>query len=395
MNEAVRHVDRMTERERFRARGLYYYLTADYPSCVKEYGELVARYRSDAAAHNNLALCLTRLRDMPKALDEMREVVAILPNRALYRVNLALYAAYAGDFATAQSEAVRAQQMSPLGHLPLAFAQVGNGRLDEARRTYEAFARVSPLSASFAASGLGDLASYSGRFSEAVRVLEEGAAADRAAANPDRAAAKLAAVASRRARQGPEGRGRRRRRSGPWPRARRRRSGSSPARIFAQAGQPEAARDLAEAAGRRAPGRATGLRQDPRGRARAGRGRPARGHHPARRGQRTARHLDRPLHSRTGVPRGRRLRPGRLRVRPLRCKRRGEALSLFLDEEPTFAFFAPLEYYQGRVREGLGTASYADAYRRYLDLRGAAGEDPVVDEVRRRLASGPHSSVSR
>jgi tetratricopeptide (TPR) repeat protein len=31
ITEAVRHVDRMTERERFRARGLYYYLTADYP----------------------------------------------------------------------------------------------------------------------------------------------------------------------------------------------------------------------------------------------------------------------------------------------------------------------------------------------------------------------------
>ncbi|HSP18324.1 MAG TPA: protein kinase, partial [Myxococcaceae bacterium] len=195
VTEAVRHVDRMTERERFRARGLYYYLTSDYPSCVKEYGALVARYRSDAAAHNNRALCLTRLREMPKALEEMREVVAILPNRALYRVNLALYAAYAGDFATAQTEGTRAQQMSPLGHLPLAFGQVGNGRLEDARRTYEDFGKVSPLSASFAASGLADLAAYSGRFSEAVRILEEGVTADHASGSPDRAAAKLVALA--------------------------------------------------------------------------------------------------------------------------------------------------------------------------------------------------------
>src|SRR5262249_22454298 len=86
-NEALRHVDRMTERERFRTRGLYYYVTADYPSCVKEYGSLVARYHADAAAHNNLALCSTRLRDMPQALNEMRQAVSILPNRALYRVN--------------------------------------------------------------------------------------------------------------------------------------------------------------------------------------------------------------------------------------------------------------------------------------------------------------------
>ena len=37
-----------------------------------------------------------------------------------------------------------------------------------------------------------------------------------------------------------------------------------------------------------------------------------------------------------------------------RClKRRGEALSLFLDEEPTYGIFPPVYYYQGRAREGL------------------------------------------
>jgi hypothetical protein len=36
IKEAVRHLDGMTERERYRTRGLFYYLTSDYPSCVKE-----------------------------------------------------------------------------------------------------------------------------------------------------------------------------------------------------------------------------------------------------------------------------------------------------------------------------------------------------------------------
>ena len=37
-----------------------------------------------------------------------------------------------------------------------------------------------------------------------------------------------------------------------------------------------------------------------------------------------------------------------------RClKRRGEALALFLDEEPTYSYLPPVYYYQGRVREGL------------------------------------------
>lgn len=92
--EAIRHLDSVTERERYRTRGLFYRVTNDYQKCVKEYGELVAKYAADAAAHNNVALCVSQLRDMAKARDEMRQVVAILPKRALYRLNLALYMAY-------------------------------------------------------------------------------------------------------------------------------------------------------------------------------------------------------------------------------------------------------------------------------------------------------------
>ena len=95
----------MTERERYRTRGIFYSATGDYQACVKEYGDLIARYAADVSARNGLALCSTYLRNMPKAVEEMRQVVKILPNRALYRVNLALYADYAGDFETGESEA--------------------------------------------------------------------------------------------------------------------------------------------------------------------------------------------------------------------------------------------------------------------------------------------------
>jgi len=68
-----------------------------------------------------------------------------------------------------------------------------------------------------------------------------------------------------------------------------------------------------------------------------------------------------------------------------RCiKRRGEALSLFLDEEPTFGHFPDVYYYQGRVREALGSAGFAESYRVYLGIRGESKEDPLVPEVRRR-----------
>ena len=47
----------MTERERFSTRGMFFRLTGDYKQCVKEYGELIARYAADVVGHNQVALC--------------------------------------------------------------------------------------------------------------------------------------------------------------------------------------------------------------------------------------------------------------------------------------------------------------------------------------------------
>ena len=69
-----------------------------------------------------------------------------------------------------------------------------------------------------------------------------------------------------------------------------------------------------------------------------------------------------------------------------RCiKRRGEALSLFLDEEPTYGYFPAAYYYQGRAREGQ-KAGFAESYKTYLNIRGKAAEDPLLDEVRARVS---------
>ncbi len=72
-----------------------------------------------------------------------------------------------------------------------------------------------------------------------------------------------------------------------------------------------------------------------------------------------------------------------------RCiKRRGEALALFLDEVPTYGYFPPVYYYQGRVREGLKNAGFADSYktvpehpwkgRRGSSAGGRAAPHPLV-----------------
>jgi tetratricopeptide (TPR) repeat protein len=67
-----------------------------------------------------------------------------------------------------------------------------------------------------------------------------------------------------------------------------------------------------------------------------------------------------------------------------RCiQRRGEALEL--DDGPTYGYFPSVYYYQGRVREGLKSPGSAESYRTYLSIRGKAGEDPLLPEIRQRV----------
>ena len=121
--------------------------------------------------------------------------MAILPKRATYHVNLALYSAYAGDFQTAAKEAAATLQLAPafaFGFEAQAFASLGQGELDQSAEAYRKIEKIRP---SMAAAGLADLAIYSGRYSEAVKILEKGAADDTAAQNPDAAADKFSALA--------------------------------------------------------------------------------------------------------------------------------------------------------------------------------------------------------
>ena len=71
-----------------------------------------------------------------------------------------------------------------------------------------------------------------------------------------------------------------------------------------------------------------------------------------------------------------------------RClARRGEALSFFLDEEPTYGYFPLVYFYQGRVREGLHSSRAVESYQAYANIRGRADEDPLLPDVLRRIGN--------
>ncbi len=177
VRQAIRHVDRMTERERLRTRGLLYYITNDYEACVKEYGDLLVQYEADVAARNNLALCSTKLRQMARARDQMSRVVSILPKRSLYRLNASLYSTYAGDFAQGESDALVAQQLGDRWALQaLALAKLGQNDFGAAAVAYESLGKSIGAGPSYTSAGLADIALFQGRFGAATQLFTDGAA---------------------------------------------------------------------------------------------------------------------------------------------------------------------------------------------------------------------------
>src|SRR5262249_18298277 len=115
-------------------------------------------------------------------------------NHATYRANLAMFTDYAGDFATAERQVRAMEEPSARAVLALAFSQSGQGLVKDAAETYGRLATMGAFGATYAPSGLGDLALYEGRYADAARILHEAAAVDVAAKKTDSAANKFVSL---------------------------------------------------------------------------------------------------------------------------------------------------------------------------------------------------------
>jgi hypothetical protein len=229
---------------------------------------------------------------------------------------------------------------------------------------------------------MADVALYEGRFRDAVEILERATSEDAAANYPDRAAEKFAALSYARLLQGQK--------AAAVAAAESALAGSKTlkirflaARTFAAAGQTARAQNLAA-------GLASEVQIEPQAYAKLIRGEIALANRDARAAITDFNEANNLLDTWIG-----RFDLGRAYLDAEafteadsefdRCiKRRGEALSLFLDQSPTYAYFPPVYYNVGRVREGLKSAGFAESYRTYLTIRGKAGEDPLVADARKR-----------
>ena len=386
MKIAMKQVDNMTDRDRYRSRGLYYLTTEDWQDCVQEYTQLVTHYPADRVGQNNLATCYTQLRNAPKALQAAEEEVKIVPKGVGQRLNLAFVSAFAGDFAGSEREARTALSLNPSaaqGYLVLAEAKLGQGQIDQAAEAYQKLETFGPVAASTAADGLADLSAYQDKHAEAERLLTQGAAKDLAAKNTDSAGRKFAALGNIEETQGKHAAA-----ISDTGKALANSQITSieflAARTYVDAGELAKAQKLAatlssalssesQAYGKIIGGLIAVKKKDT---------------NEAIRQITAANNLLDTWIGRFDLGRAY-LDAGAFTEADSefdQCtKRQGEAIELFDDNVPTYAYFPPVYYYQGRAREGMKSEGFADFYRKYLSIRGQSSDDPLVLDIRRRL----------
>jgi Flp pilus assembly protein TadD len=325
---------------------------------------------------------------MSGAVDEERRVVALYPDNVLYLNNYGLFAMYAGDFDTAIHESEGLLKLNPgfeKAYICLGISQLAQGDETAAAETYGKVAPLSAWGASDSAVGLADMALYQGRPTDALSILEAPAHADLGANDASRAAAKYVMQAQAWLMKGQSTKA--------VAAAERASSGSTDesllypaAMIFLEAGKSDKALELSQKLSQRLepdPGAYAKLieaevqmtRKDYRG---------------AVRTFQDAQKIADTWLGHFGLGRAY-LQAGAFTEADTEfdacLKRRGEATAVFLDDEPSWRYFAPVNYYLGRAREGLRSPGAAEAYQSYLKIREKSANDPLVADAQERLRS--------
>lgn len=383
--EALRHIDRMTDREKFRTRGGYYITAGEPDKAMEEFTELIKQYPADNAGLANLALTWFFRRDMWKALEYGRKAVEIYPKNVAQRNNVAFYAMYAGDFKTAIDEAREALKLNPgyeKAYIATALSHLGEGNAGEARKTYERLETVSPYGASLASLGLADVEMYEGHAQAAIDALNREPASKPGIRNASLAAMNLLTAAQCYVLLGKT-------KQASDNVAKALVGQTSPAILFPAARvymriQPEKTKELAAVLERSS-------RPDSRAYGGLIQGEMYLEYRDAQSAigefQKAQQIADTWLGrfdlARAYVQAGD--YPEADTEAETCLRRRGEAAAVFLDDIPSYRYFPAVFYYQARAEEGLKSRGAAKLYRAFLLIKKNADRDPLVDDARRRV----------
>ena len=385
---AMSHIDRMTDREKFRTRSGYYLFMRNQPKAMEELTALVSQYPADTAGHANLALAYFYSRDMNRALEEQKRALAITPQSVLQQVNYSMYALYAGDFDTALKEAQSILKENPKFDQALrtaALANLGLGHTTAGAESYQSLQAVSPYGASIAATGLADLAQYEGKLAEASGILEKAVAADLAAKDAESAADRTATLAliqttlgkTKEAISSADKASSNSKDQGVLYRA---------AQVYLAAGQDAKALQIVAPLSQRLEAEPQAYAKLIAGEAQLKKGNARDALNSFQEAQKLADtwlgHFDM---GRAYLDAGAFTEASS--EFDICLTRRGEATSVFLDDVPSYHVLPAVYYYQGRAREGLNSPGAAESYKTFLAIKEKGAGDPLVADGQRRLAS--------
>jgi len=387
--EAMKRLDQMTDREKYRTRGIYYLMVRDWKKAIDEYSALLKQYPGDYVIHAMLAIAYFFARDMPKAVEEGRLDVKYNPQGVHAHNNLSWYALAVGDLKTAEEEsrtALKIQNDFPRAYITLALTQLAKDQPAQTAETYQKLKALSPYGATLAATGLADLAVYEGRLGNAVKILEEGIPFDLKSNQAYDAAIKCIMLAQTYLLQ--------EKKEQAIQAADRAVKTSTEVEIlfsadlvYLDAGQEDKARALHTELNKK-------LQPEPRAYARSIGGELSR----ARGDIGNAVKLFHEAKSEIDTWLSH-FFLGRAYLQAedytaatsefeICLKRRGEAASVFLNDLPSFRYLPPLYFYLGRTQEGFSRKNASDSYNQFLKIKEKDdGSDPMVKEARRRLAA--------
>jgi tetratricopeptide (TPR) repeat protein len=389
---AMKHLDRMTEREKYRTLGAYYIdIARNYEKAIENFETLVKLYPADDSGHGNLALAYLYVGNLPGAVAEVRKSLEIYPGNSLQRYNYAMYSMYAGDFATAITEASRVQKENPkleYAHLPVALSHLAEGNVGAARETYDHLSQMSVIGASLATIGRADLELYFGQAGNAVALLTAGIADDRKNERTLGLAQKNVALAEAYAALGDR---RRAVAAATQAAAATHESTLFPgALVLAYSGRDDAAMKIAATLENMLQRQTAAYARLIAGEVALKNGRLADAIDAIRDAQkRQDSWFGRFLLGKAYVQTGHFAEA--LTELELCVKRRGEAHDVFFADLPTARYLPPLYYWLARAQEGTGgTAQARQNYDLFLKLRGEADPaDPLAVDARKRMADNP------
>ncbi len=385
---ALSHIDRMTDREKYRTRSGYYLLVRNQPKAIEELTALVNQYPADLAGRGNLALAYFYARNMKEAREQQKRALALTPRSHFQRINFAMFALYAGDFDTAAKEAKSILDENPNFEQALrtmALAALALGHNEEARQDYEKVKGLSTYGASIAAGGLADLALFEGRVADARAILEPAIAADLAAKDADSAADRTAALAQTQLALGKT--------SDAVSSASKAASASTEpgilyraAQVYLAAGQEAKALQAVSPLGQR-------LESEPQVYAKLIAGEVLLKKGKSREALQSFQEAQKLSDTWLGhFDLGRAYLDAGAYTEAssefdVCLDRRGEATSVFLDDIPSYHLLPPVYYYQGRAREGLKSPGATESYKTFLAIKEKGASDPLVADATQRLAA--------